>query len=367
MPIYCDEAGSNGSDLLEKIQPYFTYAALNISEDDAAEMAGYLKAKYRLQGNEPKGVNMVKTQNGRLALLELFGRYSGKVKILYHHKKFALSCKFFEYIFEPIIAEVNSFFYRHEFNKFIANFLFDIIERKGESAEIIFVKFQHLVRGSDFKGLFDVLSSSVDDNKLVRQIFGFACMHKDKIRDELLVTDKVQPWVLDLAQSAFYDLMIKWQIDIPELTVICDDSKPLRYLVEDGNSLFRPNQEVKTWDPLGKGEIPLNFKLTEPIKFLESNKSKGLQLADMFASSAYFFLKYPDDEFSKKLSPYLESIFSHTRDRTIMPQPTKYLSSGSPFYKFGKDTVKQLYDLSLKGRKDVGLSVMHAYLKKNNN
>lgn len=366
MPIYCDEAGSNGNDLLEKIQPYFTYAALNISESEAEEMVKYLKVKHRLQGIEPKGINMVKTRNGQAALLELYERYSDSVKIVYHHKKYALSCKFFEYIFEPIIADVNSFFYKTEFNKFIANFIFDIVERKGESAELIFVKFQDLIRGTDFKSLFDVFASSIDENTMVRQIFGFARFHKDTIREDLLLAGEVQPWILDLAQTAFYDLLIKWQRELKELTVICDDSKPLRYLVERGHSLFEPGQEVRNWNPLGKEEIPINFKLTDPIRFSKSREIKGLQLADMFASSAYYHLKNPKDEFSNQLAYYLEPIFFQTQDRTVIPQPDIFLNTGSPVYKFGKTTLKQLYDRSLKGKKNVGTAFLSAYRKKHN-
>lgn len=363
MPIFCDESGSNGNDLLEVIQPYFTYAALNITNEEASAMVLHLKATYKLQGNDLKGKNLVRSTNGQKALIDLYNRYGHQVKIIFHHKKYALSCKFFEYIFEPVISEVNQFFYQRDFQKFIANFLYEIVSTKGQSAETIFVKFQELMKGSDLKGIFDTLSASVDSNKIVRQIFGFATMHRETILSELSFLGGAQPWVLDLAQSALYDLLIKWSQVLPELTVMCDESKPLRHLVED-NSLFEPGQEVRYWNPLGEGEIPANFKLTSPVEFSTSKASHGLQLADLFASSAFYFLKNPDADFSKQLAPHLSPIFSASKDRCIMPQPEIYLQEKNPSYKFGRDALQQLYSLSLKGKKNVGTIFRNTFMQK---
>ncbi len=353
MPIYCDEAGNNGNDLLQEVQPYFVYAALNIEEAQAIQVQKYLKDKYRLQGAEPKGINMVKTNTGQQAILKLYQQLGEQVRIVFHHKKYALACKFFEYIYEPAISFNNIAFYRANFHRFIANVVFDGLMINDKSAEHIFIEFQRFLKGEDFEKLFMALRTNQPQDYLVARICEYAILHKETIIEDIHINGKVEPWILDLAQSALYDLLLQWGEEIGELTVICDSSHALKYVVEN-HFIYVPNQEVRFWDPLGQREIPANFKLSGPITLTSSKNSAGVQLADMFASSVYFSLKNPDHEFSKKIKPYIDRIILQTSNKCIMPQPNMYSTPGTPSYDFGIVALHRLIEFSKIDKKNAG-------------
>ncbi|TCC95013.1 DUF3800 domain-containing protein [Pedobacter hiemivivus] len=345
MPIFCDEAGYNGNDLLQEEQPYFVYAALNIDRHDADQMIEHLKVKYRLQGKEPKGINIVRNKKSQGAVLELFERYGEQVRIVYYHKKYALACKFFEYIFEPAISYNNVVFYRANFHRFIAGIVFEGLMLNHKSAEQIFKAFQGFLKGENFQGLFHVLKSGQPTDGLVGQICEFAELHKNTIIEDIQVGGEVEPWILDLAQSALYDLLISWNQVVGELEVICDSSYALKHVTQN-HAVFQPNQNVRFWDPLGDGEIPVNFKLGSPIRVESSKGNSGIQLADIFASSVYYALKHPEDEFCKKLYPKIQEIIRRTGSRCVTPQPHLYIQPGTPNFDFGIMALSRLIEFS---------------------
>ena len=345
MPIYCDEAGNNGNDLLQESQPYFVYAALNIQEADAEQMVQHLKTTYRLQGVEPKGVNIVRTKHGQAAILDLYERYADQVRIVYHHKKYALACKFFEYIFEPAISSFNMLFYRSNFHRFIANVVFEGLMLNPGSPEKIFREFQLFVKGENFDGIFNALKANRPSDIFISQIIEYAILHKEAIVKDIQSGGGVEPWILDLAQSGLYDLLIQWGQEIGELTVFCDTTHALKHVVEN-HLVYEPNQEVRRWDPFGDGEIPINFKLSAPIVLTSSKKHAGIQLVDMFASSVYYTLKNPEDEFAKKLFPFITKITENTGRKCIMPQPNLYSTPGTPSFDFGMVALKRLIEFS---------------------
>lgn len=345
MPIFCDEAGYNGNDLLQEEQPYFVYAALNIDQQDADQMIEHLKVKYRLQGKEPKGINIIRNKKSQGAVLELFERYGDQVRIVYYHKKYALACKFFEYIFEPALSYNNLAFYKNNFHRFIAGIVFDGMMLNHKSAEEIFKAFQGFLKGQDLHGLFNVLKTGHLTDGVVAQICEFTELHKNTIIKDIQIGGEVEPWILDLAQSALYDLLISWNQVLDELEVICDSSHALKHVTQN-HVAFRPNQKVRLWDPLGNGKIPVNFKLSSPIRVESSKGNSGIQLADIFASSVYYALKHPEDEFCKKLSPKIEEIIKRTRTRCVSPQPDLYILPGTHNFDFGLMALDRLVEFS---------------------
>mgnify|MGYP000376040081 CR=1 FL=1 len=78
----------------------------------------YIIKKYKIQTAELKGTNLLtqKSGKGKEAILEILRHFNGKYKVSIHNKKFALACKFFEYIFEPIIASSSTLFYKNNFH-----------------------------------------------------------------------------------------------------------------------------------------------------------------------------------------------------------------------------------------------------------
>lgn len=349
MPIYCDESGYTGINLLTEQQPYFVYAALNITESDASEFQQHLLCTYRLQGTELKGTNLLGSNSGRRAILELFAKYSGQVKMSYYHKKYALACKFFEYIFEPVLAENNALFYRMKFHRFVANLIFEAFQNTLEDAGNVFLHFQELLRGNDMNGLFELFRSSAYPQDLIQYVAEFAVIHKERILDEIHFDGEVASWVLDLSQTALYDLLCKWGIGT-DLSVVCDRSKPLEETVAKYADLYAVGREKLFLNPFGEGEVPLNFTLAEPLRFANSRHEPGLQLADIFASSAFWALRHSEDAFAVQILNYLEAIIRQSGNSCILPQPELYLQPSSLEFAFGVTTLQKLARFSVKDK-----------------
>lgn len=346
MPIYCDESGNTGYNLLEEKQPFFVYAALNIEEDEAIKFVDYLKNKYHLQG-EPKGANWIRSNNGKKAIVELYEKYASNVKIVFHHKKYALACKYFEYVFEPTISNLNQAFYRFKFHKFIASLVFAAFESNENKAEDLFWNFQELLRGNNSTALFNLLSSQTTPNDLTSMVAEFTTLHRSTILEEITTEDGYNYWVLDLAQTALHDLLCLWSKEKGPLKVVVDESQPLKEAMERNNLLSQVGAPISFWDPFDTGEkIPANFSLLEPALLTSSKKSKGLQMADLFASSYYWQLMNPKDSFSNTLRDHSSKFIPSPHTYCIVPELDLYLALDSMEYSFGVVTLTRLLQFS---------------------
>ena len=102
------------------------------------------------------------------------------------HKKFALSAKFFEYIFEPALSRSNSLFYGVNFHMFISNMLYLELFLKRQNAEDIFSDFAQLMREGDFEKLKVLFKGSSEDEPIfLKQITEFAILNKEAVISEL--------------------------------------------------------------------------------------------------------------------------------------------------------------------------------------
>jgi hypothetical protein len=363
MPIYCDEAGYTGYNLLEENQPYFVYAAIDIEENIATNFIDSMKAKYKLQG-EPKGANWVKNGYGRKALIELFKNYSKNARIVFHHKKYALACKFYEYVFEPTISEYNHAFYRYQFHRFIANLVFVAFESNEKKAEDVFWTFQELLRGNNPNDLFSFLSSKNVPNDLASMLAEFTIIHKKSIFDEIMTDGKYDYWILDLAQTALQGLLCTWSMEKKEgLEVIVDESQPLKEAVANNKLFHQLNAELKYWDPFGSGETAMNFSLSKPIKFSRSKGEKGLQMADLFASTVYWALKNPKDDLSKAIEEYWKATIPKPNTLCISPEPEMYLHPSSMEFAFGVTALNRLLEFSRESPVGIGKRFLDHLIK----
>ena len=94
---------------------------------------------------------------------------NGKMRVSVSDKKYALAGKFFEYIFEPSLARINSVFYKLNFHKFVSTMLYLEFVSRGAYAEELFEEFESLMRTGDFDGLktlFKYLQRSYREFKL---------------------------------------------------------------------------------------------------------------------------------------------------------------------------------------------------------
>lgn len=309
--IYFDESGFTGNNLLNEKQNYFAYASVATSPDEAKEVVARIMKQYGVQGGELKGKNLVKFARGRRAMDDIITHFEGRIKLSISDKKYALACKFFEYIFEPSLAKISSLFYGINFHLFIANILYVEFIARGAGAEEIFNEFESLMREMDEPRLACLFSSSVhrENSPILTQVREFAIHQIDDIRNELdnLRGGITGKWILDLTDSALLTLLAHWGLIHDEITAICDESKPLMEKNDFFDGMIGRKDETLFIDtPLGKQ--PLTFNLSGPIKFASSAVEHGIQIADTLAAAAVFAFTNPHDPLAQKWAAMLPEI-----------------------------------------------------------
>lgn len=296
--IYFDESGYTGNNLLHPVQKYFSYASVATDDEEAKDFVERLIARYEIQGGELKGSKLVRFNRGRKAIDEVFQHFGDRLKLSISDKKFALACKFHEYIFEPCYSDINSLFYGIGFHRFIANILYVEFVARGAGAEEIFAEFEALMRTRDESKLHTIFSSSVhpENSPIITQIREFAQFRADDIRSELaaLRSHRVGKWILDLTHTALFTLLANWGAVYDQVTAVCDPSKPIQHDPELFTAMIGRTDRVFS-DAFGVRH-PITFNLSGPIHFADSKVTHGIQIADVVATAAvYVFSGATDD------------------------------------------------------------------------
>lgn len=310
--IYCDESGTTGNNLLHKGQPYFAYGSIAISNEEADEFVKKIIKDYRIQGSELKGKNLLKFNKGRYAATEVLKTYKDLIQVTIFHKKYNLACKFFEYIFEPLISEKNSAFYTIGFHKFIANLLFLHFDQGARHAEEIFSDFENFMRKKNNEGpshLFTPLALPKISPAL-DLIQRFSAYHRDAISKELdsLFEHGIGGWILDLTFEALFTHLAEWGEKFHQLRVFCDNAKPL----ETDKDILKVmvDREEKLYNQFEDRRQAITFNLAEEIKLVDSKNYPGVQLADVAAGSMIYMLQEKDCKHSKKWKEFALEIIS---------------------------------------------------------
>jgi hypothetical protein len=172
---------------------------------------------FRVQGGELKGKNLTKTPAGRKAIARILNECLPHSNCIVFDKTFALCCKLFEYIFEPVIADKSSLFYGIGFHRFVANWLYVELITTGESlANDLLLDFEKMMRRQDSAGLkklFGVSGLSGEADRISAQILEFAMAHREAVLGELEAVRSVGAvgnWVLDLSDTAVTSLLCHW-------------------------------------------------------------------------------------------------------------------------------------------------------------
>lgn len=309
--IYFDESGFTGNNLLNKSQKIFCYASVEFTHEESEKLVNHIIDRYKIQNGEVKGANLIKKSKGKRAIDEIFQSLRGRTKVSISDKKFALAGKFFEYIFEPAISNVNSIFYGINFHRFIANILHVEFTAKGAMAEEIFEDFENLMRTGDFEGLKSLFSSPKNESisPVLELICDFAFYNKESVIEELdgYIDTGSGKWVLDLTNTSLFSLLADWGQKFDELTAYCDQSKPL----SEDQSIFNAmlNRKEKLYTTIGGFKSPITFNLKEPLKLVDSKEIHGVQLADAVAAAfAYAFDSENDDEYAIKWRGLFEEV-----------------------------------------------------------
>ena len=301
--------------MLSPDQPAFVYASAAIDPSDASRLHSQMLSRFAIRGKELKGKNLVRHKHGREAISWLLKECGDVACIVVANKKFALAGKFFEYIFEPVLKTNSSLFYAVGFHTFIANLLHILLESKDEYAEDILGEFEALMRTQDpdvLERLLTPPAQAITLSDPLGQILTFSLCHREKIRGEmkdLCEISGLSRWALELTTTSLFWMLSFWSERFYLMQAYCDKSEPLDTNLQLFDAMI--GRQDRIYMKLGsQPERALTYNLAGPITLLDSQKSPGIQIADVLSSSIAFALKNPDDELSKKWLELAESMFS---------------------------------------------------------
>jgi hypothetical protein len=347
MPIYGDEGGYTGNQLLDD-QDVFTYATVSIEQSEAEDIVARLKKDFRLQGDEFKGRNLTKRPSNRKVVDAVLQSVQGRFSLTVHRKAFALCCKFFEYVFEPTIADSNSFFYGTDFHLYIGTVLYRYLEAHHRNAEELLQAFSLYARKGKMEAFHEVLPSKGAvkfGNRPLGLIGAFASLHRETISEEIGGAHEGQPgWLLDLVRTAVYHQLTHWSEKLGEIDVVVDDSAPLR-LVRPLFDRFVGKKEQVYIEFRGV-EHPYVFHLKRPITLIDSKLSAGVQLADVVASAAaYGCSQASRDEVGDQERQWLAALLPGTQ-QVIWPDTSRFSARSNEGF-MGKFLLSELVRRSI--------------------
>jgi hypothetical protein len=339
-----------GNDLLNKGQAFFTYAGVAITPIRAEAVVRSVRPKCN-QGMELKGRNLLGTVHGRRAITNLLDQVREDAHLVVHHKQYALACKFFEYIFEPVLANRSRLFYEADFHRFISNLLFIWSLTRQESAEQLLADFAGYMRSlnpglvpSFFDGRSTIVRAGAETDPL-NAIGTFCVIHRQKIAQEVkdLRDTNAGKWVLDLTSSSLFSILSYWGERYEQLDVFCDDSKPLR-----GNDLFPTmvNRTDCVYQTLRDRRRRLTFNLARSTQLVRSKDHFGIQVADVLASTLRHALEHRDETDSQE---WLNILSDSISSESVFPAPD-VIDLDTPEAMVNAFLLQELVDRSVRGR-----------------
>ena len=303
--VYLDESGHTGANLLDPEQPVFVYAAVAIDDSEAQAIHSEAFARFRLQGEELKGANLLKRQRGQNAAFWILERTSDCVKASVINKEYALAGKFFEYIIEPIISERNSLFYQMDFHHFIAMNLYLEFKSGAMYGRNVLADFQQMMRNADSALLGTILSADgygMEQEYPLTQILTIALCHQEQIKreiDALKEHNTASGWLLELSATAVSYLLASWSEEFETLRVFCDNSKPIATDLHLFQNFIGRSDKVYMWSRV-QNNPSIVYNMSEQICLVDSKQFPAVQIADVWASTLAYAFKHPSDVFSQK-------------------------------------------------------------------
>jgi uncharacterized protein DUF3800 len=346
--IFCDEAGFTGNNLLDPAQPFFTYAALAIDPEHASSIVASIIRDFGVNGKELKGQRLLRSNRGRQAVSTILKQCAKQALVSAFHKRYSLASKFFEYIFEPVLAQQSSIYYDAGFHRFVSNVIYFEAMGNNQRALTALNAFQAVVRECDVaaaRTIFPTKGLSEEYSEVLRDIETFTVCHHDLIAREIgsyTVGDPLYSWLLDLSVTALFALMTTWGERFDSLVVYCDESKPLHQNREAFDMMIgRTDRAYITFENKRQSLI---FNLAEPLHFVSSKDQAGIQLADVFASALGYALRHRMDRYS---TAWLEDLDASVSPFSVFPEAEVVdLREERPFV--NRMVLRELVERSLK-------------------
>lgn len=325
LPVFCDEAGFTGPDLLNPDQRVFSFASVLLDDSEAWSILDCAKKQYPVQMPEFKSAKLLKTSNGRKIILHILEAIDSRYSFVLQDKLLVLCGKVFEYIYEPVFQTDPSLLYRKNLHRFLAMYCYiffngDDGTDKSQDAIRQFEKFMRTLDPLEAPLLFgDAALADRPEDDPFGIILKFALGYRDLIvadnkRMEFETNDKGK-WSLDVSIAGLWSMLNHWGTKGKKLRVVCDDSKPLRdqaWGMVGGENDPGINRAIAMGAPADK----FGFELDGEIVFGDSRNHPALQIADIVAGAAKYCLLNGDDP---KLSEIRRLLFNHIHEHTILP------------------------------------------------
>lgn len=310
--VYFDESGFTGNNLLSKDQPFFSYAAVVTDDEESKQFVEYIIDKYSIAASELKGSTLVNSRKLQPAVDEILNHFKGRMRAVINQKNYALSGKFFEYIFEPVLAAKSSIFYNLKFHLFISNIMYFSLIAKNKYSEQLHSRFEDFSRG---KIHIDEFINPIDSSEyfeIMTDICDFAKGNISVIEDEYasLEGSGIHKWILDLTTTSLYNLLCDISSKFGSVRAICDSSKPLITQQDSFNHMV--GNEKIIYNTFNHNKLPITFNLAESIVLSDSKLTHGIQIADVVAAASIYVLnkkKFKEKYYKKWLKLFDEDIY----------------------------------------------------------
>ena len=266
--ISCDEAGFTGPDLLNSDQPFFVYSAIDLTGAEAGAIVGSAREKHRIQAPELKSKSLRGRGNWPEIACEIAKAANGRAMVISFDKRLSLAGKAFEYVFEPVLQDRNSLFYRSNIHRFVMNALHRAMSASGAGIDRLETELQSFMRAFDPASAPSWFSETGPGEKssAVECIQRFARGYAERIKSG---TDHLRAsqgdsgkWTLDLTGAALFSLVWRgWGPRFTSIELLCDDSKPLRAQEEFLNQMGERPNGFSVTD--GKVDVPREGEASE--------------------------------------------------------------------------------------------------------
>ncbi|MCC5961473.1 MAG: DUF3800 domain-containing protein [Rhodobacteraceae bacterium] len=337
-----DESGFTGPDLLNESQPYFVYASHDLSAEEASAFLERMRADFSFQGNELKATRLKKRRDWKSIADRVCEISNGRSKVIFFEKRAALAGKFFEYFFEPVLANNSLVFYHADFHRYINNAILSLMLKGGSEYSRLTVQTQVFMRSFNPDDAPDIFVSSGEYPIEITRILKFCSGYRDQIAaetDHLRAEndDETGKWALDLTSSSLFSLRFQWWGHRhPRLRVLCDASKPLAPMADFFSEWVGKDQSVPIVGRKGSAELKGN--LIAPLEFGSSEEHPTIQLADIISGMTA--------DFCVRRQHAPASIQKWVRQNCMWSHSVEFdpdlIRKGNPTVRVGREILKEL-------------------------
>ena len=313
--ISCDEAGYTGPKLLDDNQPYFAYAAIDLTPDEASKIISDARTKYHVQAPELKSSLLRKRENWPEIAHDILSPLEGRVMVIAADKRLNLAGKTYEYIFEPVLQKMSGLFYHYDLHRFVMNALHRVFFRAGKPVPKLAEELQAFMKSfdpTDAPTVFAAAEQEAETNEILGCVLRFAGGYAKIIAEQSEHLQKdVDPtgkWTLDLTTTCLFSLILHgWGHRFDRLDVLCDDSKPLQAMSHVFDGFVGNTKSAELTGPGGE-PAPIKANLANPLRFGSSASNPTLQIADIVAGATTDLLQHQKDR-KRRFRPIEMAVF----------------------------------------------------------